>query len=278
MLPVQGTARHRSAGLEESARARLPESVHGGRLVTLATRAVTTAALAALVAVLGYFGALPLAVVSALLAVALGLGWPSLAALPYAPGSAVVISLSGVGAVAVVSSRSINQAPDLRDLAIVFAASVMLAFVNELLRRDGRTRLVESVAGTVTGSLLAVCAAGWVACARSSAGEALVVAAAVALAAASATSAVRMPEWLTSLVVVAAGAVSGGLLGVVLPELGKTAGVLAGVAVGGLVAALHALFHPLLAESRLRPATTAVVLPVAVSGMLVYIVGRVLLG
>ncbi|MBU4216127.1 MAG: hypothetical protein KJ792_15935 [Actinobacteria bacterium] len=246
--------------------------------MTLATRAVATAALAALVAVLGYLGALPLAVAAALLAVALGLGWPTLAALPYPPGSAAVIGLSGIGAVAVVYERSARQAPDLRDLAIVFAGSVLLTFVNELLRRDGRTRLVESVAGTVTGSLLAVAAAGWVACGRSSEGEALVVAAAVALAAASAISAVRMPEWLTSLAVVAAGSVAGGVLGSVLPVLGNTAGLLAGMAVGILVAAQHALFHPILAESRWQPAMTAVVLPVAVSGMLVYIVGRVLLG
>ncbi|MBU4336177.1 MAG: hypothetical protein KJ548_06355 [Actinobacteria bacterium] len=246
--------------------------------MTLATRAVATAALAALVAVLGYLGALPLAVVSALLAVAFGLGWPSLAALPDPPGSAVVIALSGIGAVAVVYTRSAQQAPDLRDLAIVFAGSVLLTFVNELLRRDGRTRLVESVSGTVTGSLLAVSAAGWVACGRSSEGEALVVAAAVALAAASAVSAVRMPEWLTSLAVAAAGAGAGAVLGSVLPVLGNTAGLLAGMAVGILVAAQHALFHPILAESRWQPAMTAVVLPVAVSGMLVYIVGRVLLG
>jgi hypothetical protein len=246
--------------------------------VTLATRAVATAVLAAVVAVLGFFGPVPLVLGAALLALGVAIGWPALTGLPFQPGSATVVAITGVGAVAVVYARSGQQGPDLRDVAIVFAGSVLLTFVNELLRRDGRPRLVESVTGTVTGSLLAVSAAGWVACGRSTAGEALVVAGAVALAAASAVSAVRLPVWLTTLLVSLAGAVSGALLGLVLPVLGLLAGALAGLAVGGLVAALKALFHPLAALRRRVPAFTAVVLPVAVAGMLVYVVGRVLLG
>ena len=246
--------------------------------MTLATRAVATAVLAAAIAVLGFLGPLHLFIGALVLAVAFAVGWSALTDLPFPPGSAAVIALTGGGAVGVVYHRSAVQSPDLRDVAIVFAGSVLLTFVNELLRRDGRTRLVESVAGTVTGSLMAACAAGWVACGRSNQGLALVVAGAVALAVASALSAVRMPRWLTTFVISLGGAGGGALLGFVLPVLGPLAGVLAGLAVGMLVAAMQALFHPLAALRRKLPAFTAVVLPVVVTGMLVYVVGRVLLG
>ena len=47
---------------------------------------------------------------------------------------------------------------------------MLAAFVHELVRRDGRERLVESVAGTVAGVVLAATAAGWVATGRTDGG------------------------------------------------------------------------------------------------------------
>jgi len=244
--------------------------------VSLATRAVTTAVLAAVLAVVGYLGLIPLAVVSVLLAVAIAIGWPSLTGLPNVPGSATVIALTGAGGVAAVLSTGIR--PDLRTLAIVFAGSVLLTFVNELLRRDGRPRLVESVAGTITGSLLAVATAGWVACGRSAEGEALVVAAAVALALASGLSAVRLPVGWASVVTAVAAGLGGALVGLVLSVIGPLVGGLAGFAVGIQVAAMHVLFQPIAALDRRIPSISALVLPVAVAGMLIYIASRVLVG
>lgn len=244
--------------------------------MSLATRAVTTAVLAAVLAVVGYLGLIPLAVVSVLLAVAIAIGWPSLTGLPNVPGSATVIALTGAGGVAAVLSTGIR--PDLRTLAIVFAGSVLLTFVNELLRRDGRPRLVESVAGTITGSLLAVATAGWVACGRSAEGEALVVAAAVALALASGLSAVRLPVGWASVVTAVAAGLGGALVGLVLSVIGPLVGGLAGFAVGIQVAAMHVLFQPIAALDRRIPSISALVLPVAVAGMLIYIASRVLVG
>lgn len=244
--------------------------------MTVATRAVATAALAALVAVAGFVGIWPLAALAALIAVALGAGWPLLTGLPFAPGSAVVVALAGFGAV--VAAALTPERPGLRDAAIVFALAVVLAFVNELLRRDGRVHLVESVSGTVTGALLAVTASGWVAAVRAPDGEDLVVAGAAALAVAAVVTAVRMPVWLRSAATIAAATLTAVILGAVLPRFGLVAGLVLGFGIGVLVAALHALFHPLPALERRLPALAALVLPVAVTGMLVYVVGRVLLG
>ncbi|MCL2090367.1 MAG: hypothetical protein FWH11_03950 [Micrococcales bacterium] len=243
--------------------------------MTLATRAVLTAALAAVVAAAAYFGPVPLAAVAALLAVAVAVGWPGLANLPDRKGSATVVAITGIGGVAAV--HTIGVRADLRSLAVVFAASILLTFVNELLRRDGRTRLVESVAGTVTGSMLAVTAAGWVACGRLLDGKELAAAAAVALALAAAVSAVRLPVWLTALVVTLVGGAGGAALGIVLDGIELKVAGLAGLAVGLLVAAMHALFHPMAALDRRLPAVSAAVIPVATGGMLVYAASRVLL-
>ncbi|MGY4645134.1 hypothetical protein [Cellulomonas sp. URHB0016] len=242
----------------------------------LATRAVVTAVLAALVAVAGYFGGIYVAGAAGLLALLFAIGWPTLAGLPFRPGSAAVIALGGLGAVAVV--HLVLGEPYLRDLPVVLAGAIGLAFVNELLRRDGRPRLVESVSGTVAGTAVAVAVTGWVATGRSPGGASLVVAGATALAVGSAVVAVSLVPWLGAIVTTAAATAAGALAGALLPDMKVLPGAATGFAVGVLVAALHALFDRLPALSRRTAALAAVTLPVTVTGTLVYVVGRVLGG
>lgn len=242
----------------------------------LATRAVVTAVLAAAVAVAGYLGGLPLSATAAVLALLLALGWPALAGLPFKPGSAAVVALGGVGAVAVVH-LTVTQ-PYLRDLPVVFAAAILLAFLNELLRRDGRTRLVESVSGTVAGTLVAVAVAGWVAIGRTPGGEPIVVVGALALAVGSVVVALHLRPWVGALATAGAAAGAGALGGLLLPAIDPLAGALLGLSVGVLVATLHALFDQLPSLQKRWPSLAAVTLPVTVTGILVYVVGRVLVG
>jgi len=207
------------------------------------TRAVLTAALAALMGVasfvvgfdaLEHLGELPVVAGAILLALAVAAGWPLLLGLPNVLGSAVVIALGGAGAVVAVTAT--RGQPFLRELPIVIALAILLAFVNELARQDGRARLVDSVSGTVAGVLVAAASAGWVAAERSPSGTALAA----------------------------------------MQEFGLVVGGTLGLAMGVLVAALHALFDRLPALRRRAAALTVVVLPVALSGLLVYVVGRVL--
>ena len=242
----------------------------------LATRAVVTAALAAIVAVAGYVGGLAVTLAAAALALAVAVGWPALASLPFKPGSSAVIGLGGVGAVLAV--HTVPDQPYLRDLPVVFATAMLLAFINELLRRDGRQRLLESVAGTITGTLLAVAAAGWVAISRTPGGEPLVVAGALALAVGSAVVALPLHGWLGSIATTAAAGGAGALVGAVLAGVDTLAGLILGFAVGVLVSSLHVLFDRLPSLERRLPAVAAVALPVTVTGILVYVVGRVLVG
>lgn len=247
----------------------------------VSTRAVLTAVLAALVAVGGYlatltFGELPLAAIVGTLAVVFAVGWPMLTDLPSRPGSGAVVALGGAGAVAVVH-LTVGE-PFLRALPVVFGASILLTFINELLRTDGRAHLVESVSGTVAGTLIAACSAGWVATQRAPGGAELVITGALALAVGSAVCALRVRGWVGVGITTGAAVLAGGLGGALLPGLDPVAGALLGVAVGVLVASIHELFDRLPALARVPASLAATVLPVPVTGVLVYVVGRVLVG
>ncbi len=241
--------------------------------MSVPTRAVLTAVLAALVAAAASWGESALVGASALLVVAVAAGWPGLVEAPAPRGTGVVVALGGLGGLAVVTLT--DGAPFLRELPAVLAVAVLAAFVHELVRRDGRERLVESVAGTVAGVVVAGTAAGWVATGRTDDGAALVLVGAVALAVGSAVSALRLAAWsapVTIAAATAAGAVTGYLAADPLP------GGLIGLAVGIVVATTHRVLDRLPSLRRRWPALAAAVLPVVATGVLVYVVGRVLVG
>ncbi len=242
----------------------------------VSTRAVLTAVLGAVVAGAAVLDPMVLAAVVVLLALTLAYGWPRLLDLPVPLGAFVVVALGGAGGAGVVAATS--DQPYLRELPVVVALAVLLTFVNEMARQDGRPRLVDSVAGTVTGVLVAAAGAGWIAAVRTPGGPGLVVAGAVALFLGSAAAAVPFGGWLAVLVTSAAAIAGGGAAGAVMPRIDPVTGGVIGLAVGLLVAVLHALFDRVPALERRWASVAALVLPVSVSGIVVYVIGRVLLG
>ena len=244
--------------------------------MSVPTRAVLTAVVAALLALAAWLGEVPLVVLTGLLALVVAVGWPPLVDAPARRGAAVLIALGGLGGLVAVVLTS--GEPFLRNVPEVLAGSVLLAFVHELVRRDGRERLVESVAGVVSGILVATSAAGWVGAMRTDGGTSLVVTGAVALAVVSAVSAAPLLGWLGALVTAAAGVGAGAAAAAGLPDVATLPGALVGLAVGVLVATLHRLFDGLATARPRRPAAAAAVLPVAVTGVVVHVVGRVLVG
>lgn len=240
------------------------------------SRSVATAALAAVLAVAGYLGEPALIAAAIVLVLAVAVGWPVLLGMPGSLGATVTVALGGMAGVVVVALT--NGEPYLRLMPMVIAATIVLAFVNELARGAGRTRVVESVSGVVTGALIAVCAAGWIAAGRSPAGSALVVASAAALAAASAVAALRWSPWLVTVVaVIAAGGVGAGV-SQVMPGLSAPVGGLIGLASAILVATVRQFMRSATDRRDRAAAIAAVTVPVSVSGIVAYIVGRVLLG
>lgn len=249
-----------------------------GRLTTvnLSTRAVATAAAAAAIAGGAYLGPWALLVVLAAFVVLLAFGWAPLLGLPVPGGTFFVVLLPGLGALAV--AHATDTEPWMRYLPLVVAMGVLLAFVNELLRGDGRERLVDSLTGGVAGLVVAVSAAGWVSANKLSDGTALVVLCAVSLAVASGLSATRLPQVLRSTLVVIGAIGAGAGVAYALPEIDLAGGLWTGATSGVLIAALGLLFHRLPELRQPRAATAVIVLPVAVGGMLAYIIGQLLIG
>jgi len=245
--------------------------------VSLSTRAVTTAVLAAAVAGAAFVGTLPLVGVAALLVLLLVVGWPRLTTSPASAGATVVILAAGAGAAAI--AWQTEGEPLLRHLPVVVAIALVLAFIAEMLRRDGRPRLVESVSATVAGAVVAVAASGWIATVRTVGGPELVVTAAVAIAVAAAVSATPIARgWVGALAAVAVAALAGAGAGAVVPDVEPLTGLVAGATAGLGVAALRILVERLPQVASFRAGLAAATTPVAVCGMLVFAVGRVLLG
>ncbi|PJI95097.1 hypothetical protein [Luteimicrobium subarcticum] len=239
--------------------------------MTVTTRSVVTACIATLVAGAAYFGTMALTGAVVVLVVGVALGWPALLHL-RAPGtSGFVVALVGLGAVGVVTVT--DGEPVLRNLPVVVAMGLLLAFVNELARHP-RDALVENVSGVVSGIVVAVGCSGWLAAGMSDEGAQLVVACAAALAVAAVVCAMPLRGWANAVVTTGLAVATGAGIGAALPKLLIPAGAWAGLVAGVLVAAVYALLgHLPTARGRLA-SLSAATLPVAVGGILIFVVGR----
>jgi hypothetical protein len=115
-----------------------------------------TMAFAALVALTGYASPQFVALAVALAGFVLAWGWPLLLSLPSPRGTTAVLALGTV--LMTGTALASREDPYLRWMPAALAVSVIIAFLHQLMRRDGRPRLTESVAATTSG--LAIISAG----------------------------------------------------------------------------------------------------------------------
>lgn len=116
----------------------------------------STIALSALVALTGYAHPVLVALAVALAGLVVAWGWPVLLGLPSRFGTTVVLA---IGAVTCTAAAALSpDEPYLRWVPAALAVSLIAAFLHQLLRRDGRPRLTESVAASAAG--LAVITSG----------------------------------------------------------------------------------------------------------------------
>lgn len=237
------------------------------------TRSISTAAAAVLLALAAFIGQVPLVIISTFVIGAFAYGWPGLLESPWPWGSRIVLALTGIGTL----MTALTLDSGITALPFVIAVGVIMAFISEMLRGDGRTRIVESLCGVVGGVVIVACAGGWLATASDSDGAALVVTAAACLAAGSAVSgALPWRGWLNVVLTVATATAVGVGLGALLPDLQLAHGAWAGLVAGILIAALFVLFDQIPQLKRRSGALAAVMAPVLIGGMLIYIVGAIL--
>ena len=115
-----------------------------------------TIAFAALVALTGYASPQFVALAVALAGFVLAWGWPLLLSLPSPRGTTAVLAIGTV--LMTGTALATREDPYLEWMPAALAVSVIVGFLHQLMRRDGRPRLTESVAAVTSG--LAIISAG----------------------------------------------------------------------------------------------------------------------
>ena len=116
-----------------------------------------------------------LALVAALVPAA-AQGWPALVRARHDLGGTIVMTISGLAA-----ATSVYLLDDMGVAGLVMAFSILVAFVGQMLRRDGRHNLVEDLSSTVAGCLVVVSGSAWCALEPGLADPAIVVPTCLAL-------------------------------------------------------------------------------------------------
>ncbi|WP_457254831.1 hypothetical protein [Pedococcus sp. P5_B7] len=145
------TRRERRAHAQ-TAKPALPRRALVARPLSIAA----TIAFAALVALTGYASPRFVALAVALAGFVLAWGWPLLLSLPSPRGTTGVLA---IGTVLMTGTTLVTKDdPYLEWMPAALAVSVIVGFLHQLMRRDGRPRLTESVAAVTSG--LAIISAG----------------------------------------------------------------------------------------------------------------------
>lgn len=210
---------------------------------------------------------------------ALAWGWPGLLGSSSRVGSSFAIGLAGVAAPAVVALTP--DTPHLRHVPVVVAAAVLAMFLHQILRRDGRPRLTESVAVGAAGIAIAVIGVGWVPLGRMLGGPEVVVVVTAALAVSAladlAAPLDRARAWMLPAAAVL-GVVAGGVGGSLLEEVGVADGVVLGVVAAALGHVMRRVLSVLPAIRGLRGQLTAAAASVLVAGVPVSVLATLLVG
>ena len=245
--------------------------------MSLTSRAVSTAVAAGLIGVAAWLGVVPLVLAGTVLVCLLAGGWAQVTGQPTRGGTPIVLAMAGL--LALLAAWRTTAEPVLRFVSIVIAMAVGLAFLAEMMRQDGRSGLLNSLAATVTGAVIATGVAGWVAAARSPSGAAMVVAAALAIVFGSFVVALPIsPGWLSAVITIWVASGIGMLAGHLVPHTNWDAGLTAGATAGITIAACRLLLSEDLRGRGAIPSIAASIVPVAVAGIATYALKWLLLG
>ena len=234
---------------------------------------------ATLLALSGYAGSGLIALTVLLGGAIIAWGWPGLLGLPSPRGTMTVLLIGTLAMVA--SATFVRDEPYLRWLPAALALSMLASFVHQIARRDGRPRLVESVASTVMALALIACGVCVIPLPLVLGGPQAVAAGAAAIGASALTDLLarweKLRHWLLPL------AMAGGAAASVAFGLGSGSMSWGTAALLGLLAAAasHSVrrllgHQPAMvgARSQLLSAAASLLTP----GVLIYVVARLFVG
>jgi hypothetical protein len=239
---------------------------------------VAVVALAGLLTVTAFAGPAMVAVALGFAAGVIAWGWAGLLGLPSPRGTSLVLALGSAAAIGTVLATSDD--PYLTWMPAALAGAMIIAFLHQLARRDGRPRLVESVASTITAIAIVVSGASFVAMSRTGHGPWVVAIASAAMAVSAMTDLAggsrRLLPWLLPLAMFAGG-VSAILVGHLLGAVAWGAAALLGVLAAGVSHAVRRVLATLPAISGARSQLVSACASVLTGGVVVYVVGRLLI-
>jgi hypothetical protein len=236
---------------------------------------------AVVLAVAGFAGGWIVAAAAGLCVLGLAIGWGDLLRLPHRPGTALLVGGLGVAALVIgtlASAADTTLPQPLALFAAVIAIAVLASFAHELLRRDGRVDVVESVTGSLTGEVIAVLASGWVLLAYTRPGSSAIVVAAAAVALARLVSGLPLPDQLKPWLGVAMGVAAGLTASYFVSGVPPVNAAVVGLTVAGIGIALDQLFGPVPTRTTDLSVLARAAAPVAAAGTVAYAVIRIGIG
>ena len=206
---------------------------------------------------------------------AVGFGWTRLLQVPTGWGLGMIVALTGVAGGLLVT---LDGYDGLRWIPASLAIGVIVAFVHQMGRRDGRPRLVESVSATVIGQTVALMGTGWLLLDSGTGGAApgLLGGAACAVAVLVMTSSWRRKTALP--VAIGAATLLAGALASSFDAVQLGGGLLAGAVAGTVSAGLHMFFLRQPTVSYRRAAVAAGAASTLAAGLAVHVGARLTLG
>jgi hypothetical protein len=239
---------------------------------------VAVVALAGLLTITAFAGPLMVALAVALSAGVMAWGWAGLLGLPSPRGTRLVLAVGSAGAIG--TALATRENPFLAWMPAALAGSMIVAFIHQLARRDGRPRLVESIASTITAIAIVVSGASLVALPRLTHGAWVVAIASTAMAVSAVTDLAggsrRLIAWLLPLAMLAGG-IAAILVGHWLGAVGWGAAALLGVLSAGVSHAVRRVLATLPAISGARSQLVSACASVLTGGVVVYLVGGLLI-
>jgi len=239
---------------------------------------VVVVAFAGLLTITALAGPVMVALAVALAAAVIAWGWPGLLGLPSPRGTTVVIAVGSAGAIG--TALAAREDPFLAWMPAALAGSLIFAFLHQLLRRDGRPRLVESIASTITAIAIVVSGSSLVALPRIEQGAWVVAIASTAVAVSAVTDLAsglrRLSAWLLPLAMLGGG-IAAIVVGHGLGAVGWGAAALLGVLAAGVSHAVRRVLATLPAISSARSQLVSACASVLTGGVVVYVVGRLLI-
>lgn len=206
-------------------------------------------------------------------------GWAGALGLPTPRGTVGVLLLGGL---AIVSAVTLSEGDGhLNWLPGALAVCIITAFLHQLLRRDGRPRVAESVSAVLLALTLFTCAAFLVPLSRSDLGAALALASVCGAAASALVSLAmrkggsRVAPWVVPMGLAVGG--GGGALISLAVAAPWSALMVCGVLAAGVSHGVRTVFAPLPTMAHARPRMVVALCSVVIVGIIPYAVALVLL-